>query len=149
MARKVVFKSRIKKAANTSLRAWEAGLRAIAPEMEAEMKLLVGKQTGPFGPPAPKFKPPRRRTGAMQAAIKVRVRKGAKGRAAALEVTGNVYARAQEFGRPEINMGPHPWARVVMLAGGRRGTKLKKKWTAKIARVARQKTKTSAKNRRR
>ena len=147
MARKVVFKSHVKKAANTSLRAWEAGLRAIAPEMEAEMKAIVGKQTGPFGPPAPKFKPPRRRSGDLQQSLKIRVRKGAKGRAAALEVTGNVYSRAQEFGRPEINMGPHPYARVVMLAGGRRGTRLKKKWTAKIARVARQKTKAAPKNR--
>lgn len=149
MARKVVFKSHVKKAANISLKAWEAGLKVVAPLMEAEMKLKISKPTGPRGPAAPKFKPPFLRSGALHNSIEVSVAPGAKGRAAALQVEGNEYSRAQEFGRAEINMGPHPYARVVMLAGGRRGTKLKKKWINQIARAARQHTKSKAKNRRR
>lgn len=149
MATKVVFKSHIRRAQGVSRVAWAAGLNAIKGEIETEIQQKLAIQTGDRGPPAPKFKPPRRRSGDLQSSIKVVVRKGVGKKAATLEVQGNAYSRAQEFGRPEINMGPHPYARVVMLAGGRRGTKLKKKWVAKITRAARQASGSNRSKRRR
>ena len=145
MAKQIVFRSHVKKAANTSLKAWETGLRSIQAEIKAEVQALIAT---PYPPPSAPFRPPHRRTGKLQSGITVTVEKGARGRAAALVVKSNqVYGPMLEFGTSK--MSPRPFGRVVLLAGGRRGTKLKKKWTDKIARVARQKTKASTKNRRR
>lgn len=128
----IVFESKVKRAAGIAKEAWKAGLEAVAPLVEAEIKALVSES---FPPASRPLRPPHKRTGNYQRGVNVRVEPSRRGRAASLVVESDeIYGPMLELGT--VNMAPRPHARVVLLAGGRRGTKLKKKWTNKIARVA-------------
>ena len=136
MAKQIVFRSKIKRAAGISKEAWASGIRSIAADVKAEVQALVSTAYPPASRP---LTPPHKRTGRLQGGITVVVEKSTQGRAAALVVKSNVvYGPMLETGT--VKMAPRPYARVVLLAGGRRGTKLKKKWTDRIARVAKYKS---------
>jgi len=135
MAKTIVFRSKVRKAAGVALEAWETGLRSIQGQVKAEVQSLIDKSYPPASKP---FRPPHKRTGRLQKGITVVVEKGTRGRAAALVVKSSVpYGSYLEYGT--IKMSPRPYARTVLMAGGRRGDKLKKKWTDQIARAAKQK----------
>lgn len=146
MARQIIFRSKIKKATGIALDAWATGLRSIAKDVKQEVIELIST---PYPPASRPFKPPHSRRGSrgLMGDITVTVEKGVRGRAAAIVVkTGKVYGPYLEFGTSK--MSPRPYARAVLMAGGRRGGKLKKKWSDRIARKARAKAGTATRKRR-
>ena len=144
MAKQILFKSKIKKARNVSLAAWESGLRSITADVKAQTQALISK---PYPPASKPLQPPHKRSGRLQGGITVVVEKGARGRAAALVVKSDQpYANFVDKGTRK--MVKRPFAQVA-LTGGRRKETLSKKWVDRIARVAKAKSAKSSTGRRR
>lgn len=139
MAKQIIFKSKVKKAAGVALAAWETGLRSIAGEVKAQTQALIAK---PFPPASRPLQPPHKRSGRLQGGITVTVEKGTRGRAAAIVVKSNqVYGPMLERGTRK--MAKRPFGQVV-LTGSRRKETLSKKWVTKITRAAKRKADNSA-----
>jgi hypothetical protein len=146
MAKQILFKSRVKKARDVSLAAWETGLRSITQDLKAEVQELIST---PYPPASRPQQPPHSRRGSrgLAGSITVVVEKGSRGRAATLVVKSTKpYANWVDKGT--IKMKPRPFSRRV-LTGGRRKTTLSKKWVDRIARVAKAKSAKSSTGKRR
>jgi hypothetical protein len=144
MAKQIIFKSHVKRAHGVSLDAWATGLRSITKELKAE---IVDSISTPYPPASKPFKPPHTRRGSrgLMGSITVTVVPGTRGRAAAIVVKSSKdYSNHLEYGT--IKMSPRPYVRPVLMSGGRRGTKLKKKWLDKIARTAKTKASKSTRS---
>ncbi len=144
MAREIIFKSKVKKAAGIALEAWETGLRSIAGEVKAQTQALIAT---PFPPASNPLQPPHSRRGSkgLQGDITVVVVKGTRGRAAAIAIkSGKVYAKYLEGGTRK--MIKRPFAQVVLTGRSRRqgAPTLSKKWVTKITRAAKAKADNSA-----
>lgn len=134
MAKQIVFRSRIKRARGIAKDAWETGIRSITAEVKAEWQDLVDT---PHPPASKPLQPPHRRSGKFQKGLTVTVEKASRGRAAQIVMKSNQpYGSWLEEGT--VNMTKRPSAQVV-LTGGRRKIKMKKKWMDKIARKAKTK----------
>lgn len=143
MAKQIIFRSKIKKARDVSLAAWETGIRSITKDVKAETQALIDT---PFPPASRPLTPPHKRSGKLHDGITVVVEKGARGRAAAIVIKSNQpYANWVDKGTKK--MIKRPFTQRV-LTGSRRGTRLSKKWVARIARAARAKAGTAPRKRR-
>ena len=142
MARTIVFKSHVKRAAGVSKEAWESGLRSITRDVKADIQDLIST---PYPPASEPGKAPHLRSGKLQRGITVVVEKATKGRAAALVVKAGVeYGAYLETGTRK--MIRRPYASTVLTSGrGRSAKTLKKKWRDKISSTARKKSKVAAK----
>jgi hypothetical protein len=144
MAKKIIFRSKVKRAAGIAKEAWESGIRSIAREVKAETQALIDT---PYPPASKPLTPPHKRSGKLHGGITVVVETASRGKAAALVIKSDApYANWVDKGTRK--MVQRPFSRRV-LTGSRRGTALSKKWVAKIARAARAKSKTKATRRRR
>ncbi len=96
MARQIVFRSRVKRAAGIAREAWATGLRSITADIKAEVQNLI---SNPYPPASKPFHPPHERTGNLRDGITVTVEKSIKGRAAAIVVKSNqIYGPMLERG---------------------------------------------------
>ena len=139
MAKQIIFRSRVKKARDVSLQAWETGLRSIKADVKAATQALINK---PFPPASRPFQPPHARSFDLHDGITVVVEKGARGRAAAIVVKSDQrYANWVDKGTRR--MKPRPFSKQA-LTGGRRKETLSKKWIDRISRAAKAKSAKSA-----